>query len=324
MSAMGGKRTLPQLPLHPMNSSDLAGPAALTRRSALGALGFGIAVFGLHGLTVARTAIQARQCQPPQRLRGLPAPYVVRIAYAEGAELLFLAARHSNDRNSPTHALVRHMLGSMGAESVILEGYFDDPAKLSPEDLDLFQRGIHPENRYALALANERGIRAVGGDMRMGDVALASVSHGFEIEDVIGTHMVRMFSGQISTANPAAVEAWVRGSLGALFPTGPFNFEEWYISRVGEPPSDNSFRRIYRGPCGSGIIAEIASFESETRNQHLRTVIVEERHKFAKVGAVFGANHLFSIFESLVKGAVRLDIVTPAELPDASGVVTIS
>lgn len=206
----------------------------------------------------------------------------------------------------------------MVPDRIILEAYFDDPARLLPEDLKLFSRNIHPENRFALALANQRGIRAIGGDLEPGEFARASVSHGFQVEDVIGTHMVRMLAGQISKASHVAVEARVKGFLEGLVPASGFDFEEWYTRRVGESPSDSSFRRTYQGPCGSGIIAEIASFESETRNQHLLLVIGSARRDAARVLTVFGANHLYPLFDSLLEGTVRVDVITSADLPEAS------
>ncbi len=161
----------------------------LTRRSVLYAIGFGVASGGVYGLplALAASADQARQCRPPARLKALSPPYLVRFVYPEGDELFFVAARHSVDRGSPTHALIRHVLASMASKRLILEGYFDDPARLLPQDLDLFRRNIHPENRYALALADALGIHAIGGDLSPYRLASGALSHGFQLEDVVGT-----------------------------------------------------------------------------------------------------------------------------------------
>ncbi|MDP8912566.1 MAG: hypothetical protein M3N39_03185 [Pseudomonadota bacterium] len=209
------------------------------------------------------------------------------------------------------------MLVSMAPERIIVEGYFDDPARLSPQDLELFRRNIHPENRYALALADTLRIRAAGGDLPSNRLARAALSQGFALEDVVGTHIVRLLAGQPSDGRVAAVEALVRRDLEGIFPNG-FNFHEWYSRRIGEAPSDAGVRRIYRGPCGSGIIAEIASFQSETRNNHLLSIIATGLGEGARVAAVFGANHLYSLFDPLARSATKMDIITPAELPEIS------
>ncbi len=107
----------------------------------------------------------------------------------------------------------------------------------------------------------------------------------------------------------------MRRDLEGVYPADTFNFQEWYTRRVGEPPSDAGIRRIYRGPCGSGIIAEIASFESEARNKHLLSIIAAGRGKGARTAAVFGANHLYSVFDRLAMGATKVDVITPGDLP---------
>ncbi len=289
----------------------------LTRRSVLYGIGLCATYGGMNGLplALAAPADQARQCRPPSRLRALSPPYVARFVYPEGDELLFVAARHSLDQGSPTHALIRHVLTSMAPKRIILEGYFDDPARLLPQDLELFRRNIHPENRYALALADTLGIRAIGGDLPRDRRARASLSHGFQLEDVVGTHIVRLLAGQPSDGRLAAVKALVKRDLESIYPVDSFNFGEWYARRIGEPLSDAGVRSLYRGPCGSGIVAEIASFESETRNKHLLSIIAAGRGKEARVAAVFGANHLYAVFDQLAMGTTKMDVITPADLP---------
>lgn len=265
---------------------------------------------------MASTGFQRRQCRQPSRLEDAVPPYIAHLFYSGGGELLFIAGLHSVHVSSSTHALIRHMVLATAPDRIVVEGYYDDPAHLLAEDLELFRRNIYPENRYVVAMAEDLGIRATGGDVGPKELARASLRRGFSPHDIVGTHIVRLLSGQLSAGRLAAVEALVRHQLGELFPASGFDFQNWYASRVGEAASEASVRRIYRGPCGTGIIAEVASFESETRNERLLATIAKARREVPRVAAVFGANHLYSTFDVLAADAIKLRIVTPAELPN--------
>lgn len=291
-----------------------------TRRSVLRWAKFGAAALSMQSRAPSSNfdSLQTRQCMLPSRLRGLSPPYLVRFKYFGGDEVVFLAARHSVDVNSPTHALVRHMLAALTPDRLIIEGYANDSPRLQPEDLVGFSRNRYPETRYALAIAESRGIRAVGGDLHSRDLAQASINHGFELQDVLGTHIVRALSDRLSIATVTTTEYWVRRQLGDLFPHSGFNFRDWYLLRVGEPVSRASAIRVYHGPCGSGIIARIASFQSEARNRRLLLMLQKSRREATRIGAIFGANHLYAVFDRLSDAAATVEIVVPSDLPQPS------
>jgi len=237
---------------------------------------------------------------PPSELMPWEPPFIVGYANSQ-AKIRFLASRHEFDPTSATHNLIQRELGR-GLPFLIVEGVPSslgkDPPHVINDAKNMLRAGRIPEPLYAVALAADRGLSVMGGDLSTSELITHSRASGFNSADILGSHVLRRMTNDKGTSPAALVERMRR-----YFPDieKSFSFEDWFKETYDVPYSISENARNLGTPCGADLASRIVRSETDARNNHLHQIIATFDDKLLDKMVVFGANHLLALHPALSK-----------------------
>ena len=224
--------------------------------------------------------------------------------------LVYVAARHENDGNSPTFKLIDRAFESYEVRIAILEGF---PASYGPSppaliedfaanvDADFYRWG---EPSYAALEANERGIPFLGGEPDESDVLRAVEEAGFTAKDLARFYFVRQIpqflrEGRHHAMEPVDLyESFMPGVLRDLgLRPGELPFDEflvWYEDLNGKRLDFGTFDSEETAPLKKGTYGtqRISHEVSMARERFILTRIAEALDEYDHALVVYGKSHL--------------------------------
>jgi hypothetical protein len=224
--------------------------------------------------------------------------------------LVYVAARHENNVNSPTFKLVDRAFDSYEVRIVILEGfpasYGQSPTSLIEDfaanvDGDFYRWG---EPSYAALKAVERGIPFVGGEPDESDVLRAVQQAGFTAKDLARFYFARQipqFLREESYHEKEPVELYGSFMPGVLRDLGlqpgelPFDeFLEWYEKLNGKRLDFRTFDPEESAPLDKGKYGtqRISHEVGMARERFIVTLIAELLDEYDHALVVYGKSHL--------------------------------
>ena len=237
---------------------------------------------------------------PPLELTPWQPPLIVDYSNHQ-TKVRFLASKHEFDPNSETHRLIKREVGR-GSPLLLVEGVPSSLGKNPPQVIrdakNMLRAGRVPEPLYAVALASERGLSFMGGDLSTSELIAQSKSSGFASADILGSHVLRRMTNDQGTPPEVLVQRMRR-----YFPDidKSFTFEDWFNATFKKPYSMSDDTRDLGTPCGNDLAARIVRSETDARNNHLYQLVSATDYNATSKFIVFGANHLLALHPALSK-----------------------
>ncbi len=255
--------------------------------------------------------------------------------YNVGKEtLVFVAAEHANETDSPTFKIIEDAFRLFEFQIVIVEGFPAseglNPAKLvkyaGERAVNGFQEGgeAAPAARGAL----NHGALLQGGEPDDRDVRDYALSLGFKPDDILGFYTLRTAPQLIrerkidSPADPAAV-ALITNDLSLNRSRLGFDsnvlpdyqaFRRWY-EKINGKPFDASFLLEETGPLADGRFGSnaVAAAIARARDSFLHELVIEHVNQQRSALVVFGGSH-YLIQRPALEAAIGAPCYVGAEL----------
>lgn len=227
-----------------------------------------------------------------------------------GKELVFVAAKHSKNIESPTHELIANILKKYKPQLLIVEGY---PTNLGISPSNLIERANNcpkencPEQRYAVKIGHSLGTSFLGGMPRghwLKDVAIKAL--GVSEIDILGFYIARtLFRGRKTEKkyNHLLKKYGNKLRIKGYKNFDYLQFKNWFSSIMSKKWSKKNLNPNDFAPLDKPIhlFHKISRTLSHNRNIHLAKLIRKHTKKFDKVVVIYGAAHLVSLKPFLEK-----------------------
>jgi hypothetical protein len=237
-------------------------------------------------------------------------PYLVHFHKGE-LNLYYVSADHESREDSKTFAVIRRAFSAFPIKRVVIEGSRNHEGDISVERARAFIRVAKAKNGrydwgeggYAIALAYQKGIRAIGGEPRERSVFVEMSRADFAPEDMLGLGFVQMIpayrdQGRLAADGPEVLFGetmkWKREEFG-IPPELVFDyvaFDRWHEAKMGAAfdPATVDYNTARPDPKGT-FLQRMADAVSNIRNRFLADVITHELRQYKHVLVVYGNGH---------------------------------
>ena len=243
------------------------------------------------------------QTEGRQRREGPRAPFAAH--YRDGdRELVFIAAKHEQEIDSPTHQLVASVMEHYKPSFVIAEGWPSSagvsPRRMTQQMERRVRSGRMGESPYAALLAHREGIGFIGGEPDLADQIAELRAQGFETDDMLAFYALRSAASQAENGNYDAIPARTERTLERFakameVPTPTWeDIEAWHEKVLGRPLKLERLNRGIITPRTSKnmtILNEIGIAVEINRETNIIKLETEMLKKHGRILVVYGSGH---------------------------------
>lgn len=249
--------------------------------------------------------LQPIEGSPSRTARTEPrAPFVTHYRHGD-QELVFIAAKHEQSLDSPTHTLVAEVMKHYQPAFVIAEGWPTSNGVSPDRMLQQLPRrersGRMGESGYAALLASRQGIDFIGGEPDLSDQIAELKAKGFETDDMLAYYAIRAAISLENSGNsdiiPNRVERTMQRFAEAMDAPAPSweDIEAWHERVLGRPLD---LKRLNRGMIAPRVlengtvlneIGVAVELNRETNIINLEAAMLE---KHGRILVVYGSGHL--------------------------------
>ena len=229
--------------------------------------------------------------------------------------LVFVAAQHENQNDSPTFKVVRAAYANFKFDTVIVEGFptswgpnpariIDSMSKLKPDASGFVTGG---ETVPAVVGAQQQAATLIGGEADDPDTKARILAAGYSADDPLGFYVLRNIpqwieGHELENAADPRIEAKIAASLfrrrqqlqlpADVLP-GYAEWATWYQKLNGKPIG-RDFQIEEVGPLADGPFGtnKIAHAVSKVRDAYLHELIIDRLNADKNVLVIFGGSHL--------------------------------